>query len=153
VKFGSFFDYPTADQAEPAAFVLLKRWSDAQWRTLRAFSEQRRYRAGQIVISAGDADRSLYIVVEGALEVTVGRRHPRRVTVAPGSLIGEVAFFDGQPRGADVRAATDVELLRLRPEDVEVFAAKHPSLGRDLLMELGKLLALRLRHTQELLGT
>ena len=70
-----------------------------------------------MVISAGEADRSLYIVVEATLEVTVGRRHPRRVAIVPGSLIGEVAFFDGRPRGTDVRAASDADLDRLRSGD------------------------------------
>jgi CRP/FNR family transcriptional regulator, cyclic AMP receptor protein len=86
--------------------------------------------------------------------VTVGGRRASRspITIERGSLIGEVAFFAGLPRGADGRALTDADLLRLRYEDFEVFSARHPDLARELLLELGRLLALRLRQTQELLA-
>ena len=154
MRFDGFFEYPTGGQRVESDFVLLEHWSDTQWRTLRSYTQQRRFRAGELVVGSGDNDRSLYIIVDGTLEVTVDARRTRRspIRIQPGSLIGEVAFFDGLPRGADVRAVTDADLLRLRYEDFEVFSARHADLARDLLLELGRLLALRLRQTQELLG-
>lgn len=152
MKLESFFDYPSDDGRADSDFVLLEHWSDDQWRVLRSFTEYRRFRAGESVVSMGETDRSLHVVIEGTLEVLLGGRRPRRTTLGAGSLIGEVAFFDGLPRTADVRAVTDADLLHLTPERFEVFAAKHPDLGRELLMDLGRLLALRLRQSYQLLG-
>jgi CRP/FNR family transcriptional regulator, cyclic AMP receptor protein len=152
MTFHGFFEYPTIGLRPDTDFVLLDGWSDAQWQKLRSFTEHRRFRAGELVVGSGDSDRSLYIIVEGTLEVTVGGRHTPPIAIHAGSLIGEVAFFDGLPRGADVRAVTDADLLRLSYEDFEVFSARHDDLARELLLELGRLLALRLRRSQERFG-
>lgn len=153
MKLDSYFEYPTDERRNDSDdFVLLERWSDAQWQALGSFGDHRRFRAGERVVSVGEVDRSLYIILGGALEVSFGGRRQRRTTLEQGSLIGEVAFFDGLPRSADVRAVTDADLLCVSRQSFEVFAARHPDLARELLLELGRLLALRLRQAQELLG-
>ena len=145
----SFFDYPDGEK-QPAESVepqLLPQWTERQWDTLLKFTETIRFRGGDHVVRAEDTDRSLLIVGEGTLEVhlPVGFAS-RRIRLGPGSLIGEIAFFDGQPRTADVVAASDGELLRLDPAGFEEFAARDPGLARELLMGLGRLLASRLRR-------
>ncbi|MGI8875261.1 MAG: cyclic nucleotide-binding domain-containing protein, partial [Egibacteraceae bacterium] len=40
----------------------------------------------------------------------------RRYHLEPGSLVGELAFFDGKPRSADVVATSDGELVSLSRE-------------------------------------
>jgi CRP-like cAMP-binding protein len=68
--------------------------------------------------------------------------------LGPGSVLGEIAFFDGKPRSASVRALTDTELLRLSADAFEVLSTRHPDVGRKILLDLGRVLALRLRHTE-----
>src|SRR3954451_16477406 len=138
----SFFDYPDEQQhSTPAEPQLLANWTPRQWDTLLEFTETILFRKGQRVVRSGDEDRSLLIVGAGTLEavVPVGLAK-RRFPVGPGSLLGEVAFFDGQPRSADVVATSDGELLSLTPAGFEEFAARHPGLARDLLMGLGQIL-------------
>ena len=149
----SFFDYP-GEEKQPADHVepqLLPQWTERQWDTLLQFTETIRFRRGQPVVRAKDTDRSLLIVVEGRLEAHVPTGFStRRFPLGPGSLIGEVAFFDGEPRSADVVAASDGELLRLGPAGFEEFSARHPGLARELLMSLGQMLASRLRRAEQL---
>jgi CRP-like cAMP-binding protein len=149
----SFFDYP-GEEKQPAERVepqLLPQWTERQWDTLLQFTETIRFRSGQRVVRAKDTDRSLLIVGEGRLEAHVpAGLAARRFPLRPGSLIGEVAFFDGQPRSADVVAASDGELLRLDPAGFEEFAARHPGLARELLMALGQMLASRLRRAEQM---
>src|SRR5688572_10886050 len=114
------------DPGEPA---YLSAWSEDDWARLLLHAELRRFRGGQIVFPAGEVDRTLYIVLDGAVEV----RFPgveRRVTVARGSILGELSFFDGQPRSASVVADGDVELLRVTPAAFEEFAEREPALAR-----------------------
>jgi CRP-like cAMP-binding protein len=147
-----FFEYPGKEQPTPSVErQLLPHWTDRQWDTLLQFTETIRFRKNQLVVRAGDADRSLMIVSDGTLDalVPVGLAK-QRFSLRPGSLIGEIAFFDGQPRSVDVVAASDGELLRLDPAGFEEFAARHPGLARDLLLDLGHILASRLRRTQQL---
>jgi CRP-like cAMP-binding protein len=148
----SFFDYPGEQQqsarVEPQ---LLPNWTQRQWDTLLEFTETILFRKGQRVLRSGDADRSLLIVGEGTLDALIpAGLTKRRFSLGPGSLLGEVAFFDGHPRSADVLATSDGELLRLDPAGFEEFAARHPGMARDLLMDLGKILASRLRRAEQM---
>jgi CRP-like cAMP-binding protein len=151
----SFFDYPdgdTATDAGPTTAAFLAGASDADWDAIRAHSEVRSYRAGETVVAEGDCDRALFIIMSGTLEAVVrdGRRgRSRRVSVMePGTVTGEVGFFDGRGRSAAVQAATDARLLRLSFAAFEHLAAKEPALGRAILLDLGRVLAGRLRAVE-----
>jgi CRP/FNR family cyclic AMP-dependent transcriptional regulator len=120
--------------------------TDRQWSNLKKFCETRHHRNGSTIVKAGDHDRSLWMVIGGELEVTVPGAGAHRV--GSGTVIGEVAFFDGQPRSADIVAAGDVELLVLSYESFEQLAAADPALGQLLLLDLGRFLAQRLRASE-----
>lgn len=151
----SFFDYPDGSaEAGPEQAAFLADASDDDWAIIRSHAELRHYTPGQVVLPAGDADRALHIVVEGTLEASIveGRRgrlrHRRIAAIEPGTVVGEVSFFDGLPRSAEVRATTDVHALRLSYESFEALAAKEPALGRRILLDIGRVLALRLRDVE-----
>jgi CRP-like cAMP-binding protein len=146
-----FFYEGEGDPAQSrGGLVVFGRLGPNDWQRLRAHLERRRFKAGDVVIAAGTTDRSLYLVASGSLEIVVGDgRHQRRVREqGAGTILGEVAFFDGLPRSATVRAITPCEVLRLSPDAFEVLAARHPDLGRQILLELGRVLAVRLRHAE-----
>lgn len=149
----SFFDYPGAGpEAPPQAAVLLPDASEADWATLLEFTRALRFGAGQNVLEAGGGGRSLYLLLEGILEVLApparfGRQ--RRIgRLEAGSVVGEVSFFDGAPRSAGVRALTPVVLAEMTLQDFERLAGDHPGLARSLLLDLGRILAGRLRKAE-----
>lgn len=151
----TFFDYPdgsAGSAAEQPAFLVDA--SDDDWAAIRAHAEVRHFTPGQVVMAADDVERALYIVVEGTLEAAIaeGRRgRSRRVAaIEAGTVMGEVGFFDGRPRSATVRAVTDVRALRLDYDAFEALAAKEPALGRRILLDIGRVLALRLRDVERL---
>jgi CRP/FNR family cyclic AMP-dependent transcriptional regulator len=157
VDFSSFFNYPESDEAaRQEELTFLADCSNDQWSRLFGYTETRRVRAGDLVLRRGETERTFYIVAEGTLEVLLpaarGRKPRRMTSLGPGAVTGEVAFLDGQPRSADVRAVTDAELLGLRFEAFEVLAAREPELGRLILLDLGRILAARLRAANLLLG-
>lgn len=89
---------------EPLTPMVLER--------LAGYLEPVRYLEGDIVIQEGEPGDLVYVVVTGAVEVSVGGRHVR--TQGAGSEFGEIALLRDVPRTATVRAGTDVELLALR---------------------------------------
>ena len=126
--------------------------SPAQWDRLLAFVERRGFRAGEVVIKRGDIDRALYIVVDGNLEarVTEGRvGKGAAIPVPAGSVIGEIGFFDGLARSATVTAVTDGAMLRLSFEAFQTLAESEPQLAQAMLLDLGRILAVRLRKTDD----
>jgi CRP/FNR family transcriptional regulator, cyclic AMP receptor protein len=131
--------------------LLLPEWGEAQWRKLLAATTPRPFKASEVVIQRGVADRALYFVAAGSLEV--GVTYVDGVSINPlakigaGSVIGEQSFFDGQPRSANVWTVTDGELLCLTQEKFQRLGEAEPKLVHDLLFALGRILSLRLRNT------
>ena len=147
----AFFDYP-GDSGDDAptdgptgrsgdAGVFLAELDDVGWDRLLRLTEVRRYHPGEVIVWPGSADRSLFIVADGSVEVA----EPERAVLSTGAVFGESAFLDGVPHTAVVRAATDVDLMLLTPEGFEVLAARDPGLARMVLTDLGRLLSRRLR--------
>jgi len=149
----SFFPYPVPSGDEgPDELVFMPERSPAQWDRLLAFVERRGFRVGEHVIKRGDVDRALYVVVDGSLEtrVTEGRSNKGvAISFPTGSVIGEIGFFDGRARTATVTAVTDGAMLRLSFEAFQALAVSEPDLAQAMLLDLGRILAIRLRQTDE----
>ena len=154
MDFQHFFDYPGQENAdESRQLVFLPHLSPEGWSKLLARTGAQRFRAGDVVVRAGETQPALYIVASGSLEVVgEGRRGKERrmAMIDQGSVFGEQSFFDGLPRSATVRALSDGELRSLTPEAFEVLAAREPDLARMILLDLGRILSLRLRSTSAL---
>src|SRR6187549_1007415 len=75
------------------------------------YTQARLYEAGQFAVRRGEVDRSFFIISRGSFEVLVPTLGvPKRVRLLEaGDLFGEVGFFDGQPRSADVVALEESE--------------------------------------------
>jgi CRP-like cAMP-binding protein len=66
-------------------------------RELTARAVERRFRAGEVLFTAGSAARGLYVILEGQVRVLRGhggRQHVVHVE-GPGGTLGEVPLFDG----------------------------------------------------------
>lgn len=69
----------------------------------------------QVLCREGDRATDLYIVLKGELLVCV--RKESQVTaiahIGIHEFIGELSFFDGLPRGADILALSDCQLVKI----------------------------------------
>ncbi len=131
--------------------LLLAGWRDDDWRDLFHFTTVRGVTAGDALIRHGEPDRTLYFVLRGELEIVVrsadGLTLGRIARVGAGSVLGELAFFDGGPRSAGAWAVTDCAVAAMAPDQFTAFEQSHPDRARDLLFAMGRVLALRLRRT------
>jgi CRP-like cAMP-binding protein len=148
-----FFDYAgTSVRESGAEFAFLPDRPASDWTKITERSESRIFSAGATIVSAGDVDRSLLIHIRGTVGVVLpDATHPFKEITAP-SVLGEVAFMDGKPRSTTLIALDECEALRLTVDAFEVLAAHDPGLGRAILFDLGRILALRLRLATELLA-
>jgi CRP-like cAMP-binding protein len=150
MDFSEFFNYEgEASKHSKSDFVFLADLPVEEWEHILAVTQCYRFEAGDIVVRQGDASRALYIVASGELEVVfIGDNGEVNPISSIGSLsvFGEQAFLDGLPRSATVRAKTPSELRMLTREDFDILAARYPDLARQLLLDLGRILSLRLRE-------
>jgi len=141
------YDNPHADVFDKDESILADL-SDADWNDLIGRMVRRSFPAGTKLLSAGDPDRTLYFLSSGSVDIVLNSPEgPRRLaSIGEGSVFGEMAFFDGRPRSADVFARSRVEVLGIDPQRFAQLAAWKPHIAFRLLMDLGRVLSQRLRR-------
>jgi CRP/FNR family transcriptional regulator, cyclic AMP receptor protein len=115
-----------------------------EWRSLAPFLSMRFLRAGDPLMEEGDAERELFILADGELEVSVGGA--AIATLQAGSVVGEGTFFSGEPRSATVTPSTPGVAWGLHWDRFDALTNKHPKLAVDLIKGLAAVLAVRMRE-------
>jgi CRP/FNR family cyclic AMP-dependent transcriptional regulator len=115
-----------------------------EWRQLAPYLSIRFLRPGDSLVREGEADRVLYILAEGELQVRI--HQTVLATLQPGKVVGEGTFFSGEPRSATVVAATAGVAWSMTWEKFEAMSQKHPRLALDLVRGLAAVLAVRMRE-------
>ncbi len=120
-----------------------------QARKLIAASYIVEHPAGHALIHDGDSGDTMYVVLEGELEVSKGEGQNRIEInrLGPGQVIGEVALMAKVKRTADVTALTPVKLLTLNWKSLVELQRFSPYLAAKLNLNLAKILGLRLADT------
>jgi CRP/FNR family transcriptional regulator, cyclic AMP receptor protein len=148
------FDYPTGakpDASTTTTFTLLADLPEASWKKILAIVGKIHFRKGDCIIRQGEPDNAFFILTSGSVEVVFDRPGHETVTIKipQGSVFGEIAFFDGSPRMATVRALEDGVAVRVTRSNFEHLAAWEPQIARRILLELGQVLAVRLRSAMQ----
>lgn len=148
MDFSAFFESDGTGEAAKAN-VFLAQLDEEDWRRFLSVAQRRAFRPGETLVSQGEVSRAFYLAASGRLEVVAedadGVEH-HVYFVEPLSIFGEQAFFDGYPRSASVKALSAGELYGITPDAFEVLSARHPDIARVALLDLGRILSLRLRE-------
>jgi CRP-like cAMP-binding protein len=122
---------------------LFSRTPDRVLAALAASLNEVAFFEGDVLMREGALEDWLFVVVEGEVEVTRSDRH---VTLGPGSVVGELAVLDPQPRSATVTALTQVLAFRLRREAFQQAVETQPEISMGVITELVR----RLREPREI---
>jgi len=108
------------------------------------------YVAGDTVFNQGEDGSSLFIIEQGAVEISYGEGKARvcLATLFPGQYFGELSLFDGAPRSATATAIKDSNLIRLDRGDMVDFVNKNPAAALRIIAEMSE----RMRQTNELMS-
>jgi len=145
------FLHAAAEELPERELLVLPQWQQDEWQVFFSHARRLNVPRGRVLIQEDASERVVYFVVSGLLEVTSVLANQSLGTIAkvhPGSVVGELSFFDGRPRSAKVWAVADSELYRLDYGDFQRYADAHPRQACDLLMAIGRVVASRLRRTQ-----
>lgn len=147
---------PTNTNGQSDSIAFLQDLDETGWETVFRYTDACPFRADDIVIRIGDTDRTLCIVTEGQLEVIVpvedSRDYRRLALIDEGSVFGEQSFLDGRPRSAHIRAVTSGRMRVMSLRALERLADEEPKLAHRILLDLGRIVSLRLRQTTTLMN-
>lgn len=92
------------------------------------------YKQHDVIIKKNDFGRSMYIVVEGEIEVikndnTVFKMHS-------GDIVGELSALVPEPRSATVKALTNCRLFRIEEEDLYDMMQDNVDVARGIIQVL-----------------
>lgn len=114
------------------------------WKLLAPYLSVNYLQPGTVLIHEGDSDRILYILAEGELKVQA-KGHDIALLQA-GTVVGEGAFFSGEPRSATILANTNGVAWALSWEKFDAMSQQYPKLAFDLAKGLAAVLAVRMRE-------
>jgi diguanylate cyclase (GGDEF)-like protein len=79
----------------------------------------------EVLFAEGDPGRTMYLVLEGQVEIFRGDRHIS--AGGPGEYFGEMSLIEGKERSAGLRATTPALLLEISEDLFRETIARHPS--------------------------
>jgi CRP-like cAMP-binding protein len=149
---GPFLVFAEEAHEESADLLFMPEATASDWATVFSHAEVMHIGAGLALVQAGEDDRALYLLTEGTVGVRLPRDEGAFKQIDAPSVVGELAFLDGRPRSATLDAVTDIEVVRLDQAGFERLTAAAPELAHRMLLDLGRVLALRLRMASEVIA-
>lgn len=104
---------------------------------------------GAIVFKEGDTDKSLGIIVKGAIDII--KENTRVATLTSSQTFGEMALIDGEPRSASGIAVKETVIFFMTQDNLIRLTRDDSQLGVQLLWKISKLISQRLRQTTGML--
>ena len=103
----------------------------------------------QLLFSEGELGDTIYLIQRGELVSTI-KSEGREIEVARfrrGDFLGELSFFDNQPRSASCSALKKCEVVTLTQEAYATIEGEHPTIGATLLRNILCIIADRLQNS------
>ena len=99
--------------------------------------------SGEIIFEQGDPGDSMYVVVEGEVEIILRGEVINKL--APGEIFGEMALIDNRPRSAAARACSPTRLAPVNRFSFTYYVQNSPFFALDVM----EIMAERLREQME----
>jgi len=109
---------------------------------------KRSFKAGEKIFARGETGDELFLIRRGAVRIVLPmtKQHHHVATFGRGSFFGEMSFLDQDKRSADAVAETDADLFMLSRQRFDEVTVHHKRLAIQLLGNIARILALRLRY-------
>jgi CRP/FNR family cyclic AMP-dependent transcriptional regulator len=122
---------------------------------LAEVTQQKNYKTGELVFEQGSVGDSLFLLAEGAVDVVRKREDGEERVIATlhaPEFFGEMSLIDKEYRSATIRASTDTVMLCLSSENLRSFSRVYRNGFTLLVINIARVLSLRLRETNEKLA-
>jgi len=93
-----------------------------------AAARDRVYADREVIVRQGEPGRSMFVLVDGAVRVTVEPGQHEVARLGPGACFGEMSLLTGDARSATVAAAGDCRVIEITDEMLRALAEAKPSI-------------------------
>ncbi len=110
--------------------------------------------AGEVVMARGSEGQDVYVLQSGQLQVELPNEAGTSAVVAqirPGSVVGEMAYYTGSGRSANIVASTPATLLRLDMAQMGSLEQELPAVAAAFHKLIARHTAMRLQRTTNFL--
>lgn len=123
------------------------RLESEDWKRLVGLAETVVVPEGATLFHRGDPGGDLYVVEQGMLAILDGRTNPETILdlLGTGALVGEMAFVDGAPRSADVRARVETTCWRWTRATLHAALAEDAAFARSFYRAISEMVVARAR--------
>jgi CRP/FNR family cyclic AMP-dependent transcriptional regulator len=135
---------------------LFHNLNETECRQVAEVIQMHSFSAGEVVIRQGESSRNLWVMIEGECEVakrvSLDDAASESVVLAmlePYNYFGEMSFFHPAPHSADVRAKTNVKLLKISHVDYQDLIAEGVWAAYKLAYNVVQGLAERMRRMDD----
>ena len=128
--------------------------SKGELKKMARLLHQRTYQPGEVIFREGDPGAGMYVVQRGHVRIVIrlpDGSEKALATLEDKQFFGEMALLEDAPRSASAVAVDRTELLGFFQPDLESLIERDSRLGSRVLWNLAKLMAGRLRATNEAL--
>jgi len=101
---------------------------------------------GQVLFDRADPGAEAYVILRGSIDVRLSEHGKPLGTFEAGQILGELAFLDGDARGATARATRPTIVLVLKRDEFEELTETRPNIGRVVYKNIARELTARLRR-------
>ncbi|MGH8119723.1 MAG: Crp/Fnr family transcriptional regulator [Gammaproteobacteria bacterium] len=105
------------------------------------------FRAGETIFREGEPGDSMYVVMEGSVDVMVGDE--KFIVTGPGEILGEMALIDSSKRSATAIARKDCKLVPINEKRFSALVRQTPAFAIHVMT----ILAERLRRMNRILAS
>ncbi len=134
------------------SFPIFEDFSSQMIEALIGVAVHRSWPAGAVIFQRGDEGSYMLLTVSGRIRLSLITTQGKELSLRhlePGTILGEMAILDGEPRSADATAAVATEGYVISKRDFEKLLESNPQAANAVI----KYLCTRLRDTTDQLET
>jgi len=111
------------------------------------FSELQEYPAGYVLALEGEEGTAMFVITRGSVDVTKNGR--KLATLCCNDVVGEMSLFTGEKRGANLTAATQLQVLVIHKAGFDSILRQN----QDFIDKIEKMVDQRLSASTEMAST
>ena len=134
------------------SFPIFEEFSKELVAEVANLAQWRRWPSGTVIFQRGDDGNYMILVTEGRIKLSLLTAQGKELSLRhlePGTLLGEMAVLDGEPRSADATASIATEGYVIGKNEFMALITRNPEAAEAVMRYLCK----RLRETTDQLET